>query len=270
MTARLQFAALLVLGLLPCLACAQASSLQPSQLQSAADSITSQQNPPPAPADGTLSVEYDGTELTVNADDVNLRELLDAVTAKTGVVFDMPDSLEILKVTVQAGPAGLRDALVALLKKQPVDYAIAADSDQPGVVERVVILARREKGPATEPPPAATEPAEDLSPYAQPWSPAFETEQRLIQEAREAEKAAQATEAARQAEECAHQKPTDEKAIEPAENGDPRNYHSGLSEAESKMTPEELYRYWQRAREEQQRKLRDAQQQSAKDTSSPH
>jgi hypothetical protein len=165
-------------------------------------------------------------------------------------------------VTAQAGPAGLRDTLVALLKKPPVDYAIAGSADEPPEVQRVVILARTEKAPAVESDPAATKEADEARPDATdgPWSEAYQTEERLIREARESEKAREAEEAARQAEERADQKRADEKIIEPAENGAPRNYQSGLTDAESNMSQEELYRNWQKAREEQQRKLREARQ----------
>jgi hypothetical protein len=79
---------------------------------------------------------------------------------------------------------------------------------------------------------------------------AYQMEERLIREAREAEKAAGKSE---------EPKPADEKTIEPTETGEPRIYQSGLSETEATMTPEELYRHWLRSREEQQRKLREAQ-----------
>ena len=258
MNIRLQFAALLLLGTLPCTACAQPADPEQTKQQPAADSAEQPDEAAPAPAARVLNVKYDGTKLTVTAKQVKLGELLEAITAKTGVVFDLPDSLASVKITAQAGPAGLRDALVALLKKPPVDYAMAGDPDQPGEVERIVILARGEKAGAAESAAAETEQARPDAPEG-PWPDAYQTEERLIREARESEKAREAEASARKAQENTDQKQADVKTIDPTENGAPRNYESGLSETEATMTPDELYRHWLRAREEQQRKLREAQ-----------
>jgi hypothetical protein len=240
MTVRLPLAAFL-LGMLPGLACAQTP-------EPASEPPAAQVQAPPVSG---LHVEYDGEKLTITAANARLGDLLAAISERTSIHFDLPDSLASLSVTAEAGPAGLRDALVALLKKAPVDYAMAGSSNEPDELGRVVILARRKKPAAQGDSAAATATEEAKGGETDGASPdAYQMEERLIREAREAEKAASKAE---------EPKPADEKTIEPTETGEPRIYQSGLSETEATMTPEELYRHWLRSREEQQRKLREAQ-----------
>lgn len=210
----------------------------------------------------TMTVKFDGEKLTVRAKRIRLGELLALVTEKTSVAFEMPDGFgEIALDSVHAGPSGFREAISSLLERQGINYVIVGQEP----VERVLLLSRAEKAPAVEAKAAATpEAQESEDEFLDDEQKAEKTEERLVKEALAAEQAAREGAAARSKQESS----PPEKTIEPAENGEPRDYQSGLSESEARMTPEELYRHWQKAREEQQRKLREAQQ--AAQGSSPH
>lgn len=155
MFSRIKFAALL-LPLLSALACAQAAPENASVHagdQTAAPAVVNSDAPdasakPPAGPTGQSTVQFEDRLLTIRSRQTRLGDLLAAISEKTGVTFDLPDSLADRPVTAEAGPAALRDALTALLKKLEVGYGISGDPAQPDIVERVVLTAVSEAGPA--------------------------------------------------------------------------------------------------------------------------
>jgi hypothetical protein len=90
-------------------------------------------------------ISWDGKELTIDADNSTLSEILLGIRARTGASIDMPPSTNAEKVFVHLGPAPIREVLSSLLYGTDFDYVIqASDTDERGL--RSVTLTEREKG----------------------------------------------------------------------------------------------------------------------------
>ena len=102
----------------------------------------------PAPAENPVKppmISWDGKELTIDADNSTLSEILLGIRARTGASIDMPPSTGAEKVFVHLGPAPIREVLSSLLYGTDFDYVIqASDTDERGL--RSVTLTEREKG----------------------------------------------------------------------------------------------------------------------------
>ena len=102
----------------------------------------------PAPAENPVKppmISWDGKELTIDADNSTLAEILLGIRARTGASIDMPPSTNAEKVFVHLGPAPIREVLSSLLYGTDFDYVIqASDTDERGL--RSVTLTEREKG----------------------------------------------------------------------------------------------------------------------------
>ena len=102
----------------------------------------------PAPAENPVKppmISWDGKELTIDADNSTLSEILLGIRARTGASIDMPPSTNAEKVFVHLGPAPIREVLSSLLYGTDFDYVIqASDTDERGL--RSVTLTEREKG----------------------------------------------------------------------------------------------------------------------------
>lgn len=95
-----------------------------------------------------LTVNYDDAHmLKISARQIRLGDLLAAIGEKSGVVFDLPDSLAERPVTTETGPAVLREALTTFLKKLGLGYGISGDPATPETVERVVLTGMIDAGP---------------------------------------------------------------------------------------------------------------------------
>src|SRR6267142_4429088 len=98
-----------------------------------------------------LTVNYDDAHmLKISARQIKLGDLLAAIGEKTGVTFDLPDSLADRLVTAETGPAILREALTTLLKKLELGYGISGDPATPETVERVVLTGMIDAGPPVQ------------------------------------------------------------------------------------------------------------------------
>jgi hypothetical protein len=98
-----------------------------------------------------LTVNYDDAHmLKISARQIKLGDLLAAIGEKTGVTFDLPDSLADRLVTAETGPAILREALTTLLKKLELGYGISGDPTTPETVERVVLTGMIDAGPPVQ------------------------------------------------------------------------------------------------------------------------
>ena len=101
-----------------------------------------------APAENPLkppTISWDGQQLTIDADNSTLSEILLGIRARTGASIDMPPSTSAEKVFVHLGPAPIREVLSSLLYGTDFDYVIqASDTDERGL--RSVTLTEREKG----------------------------------------------------------------------------------------------------------------------------
>ncbi len=91
------------------------------------------------------TISWDGRQLTIDADNSTLSEILLGIRARTGASIDMPPSTSAEKVFVHLGPAPIREVLSSLLYGTDFDYVIqASDTDERGL--RSVTLTEREKG----------------------------------------------------------------------------------------------------------------------------
>jgi hypothetical protein len=90
------------------------------------------------------TISWDGQQLTIDADNSTLSEILLGIRARTGASIDMPPSTGAEKVFVHLGPAPIREVLSSLLYGTDFDYVIqASDTDERGL--RSVTLTEREK-----------------------------------------------------------------------------------------------------------------------------
>src|SRR5258707_899501 len=151
MFSRFKFAALL-LPVLSALACAQAAPENAdvnAGVQPATPAVVSIDAPETSSTTiSGLTVNYDDAHiLKISARQIRLGDLLAAIGEKTGVTFDLPDSLAERPVTTETGPAVLREALTTLLKKLELGYGISGDPATPETVERVVLTGMIDAGP---------------------------------------------------------------------------------------------------------------------------
>lgn len=161
-----------VLLLLPILSAALAGQTAPGEGDAGSGDRTTTAAVPSADAQEAsakspagLTVQFDDRKLTISARQARLSDLLAAIGEKTGVTFDLPDSLAERLITAETGPAALRDSLTALLKKLEVGYGISGDPAEPDIVERVVLTAVTETGAhdGENSSAAETKPREDSS-----------------------------------------------------------------------------------------------------------
>ena len=175
-----------------------------------------QQPRPAAPIYGASSPEqtlpqppevvWDGKQLTIDAENSRLSDILLAVRAKTGASVDFPGGATSERVAVHLGPAPVREVLSSLLYGTDFDYVIqAADDDEDGL-RSVVVTLRGAKGDDALA-PDASEVAADAAKtpgtrlmrgWAAPGKPAFQVEAEAALAAKQAE--AEAALAAKQAE----------------------------------------------------------------------
>jgi hypothetical protein len=93
-------------------------------------------------------VRFQGGELTIQAQNSTLSQVLHAVQSQTGASIDIPASAGNERVVAQIGPGQPRDVLNTLLNGSHFDYVILGVLGNPGAVQKV-ILTPRQSGPAT-------------------------------------------------------------------------------------------------------------------------
>jgi len=91
-------------------------------------------------------VFWDGKQLTIDAENSKLSDVLLAVRAKTGASVDFPAGAATMeRVAVHLGPAPVREVLSSLLYGTDFDYIISAPPDDEDGL-RSVVLTERGKG----------------------------------------------------------------------------------------------------------------------------
>ena len=119
---------------------------------------TPEQLPPTPP-----QVRLQNGELTINAQNSTLSQVLRAVQSQTGASIDMPSGAGTERVVAQIGPGEPRDVLRTLLNGSRFDYVILGVTGNPGAISKV-LLTPRQSGSG-----AATTTAQNNSPQsAQP------------------------------------------------------------------------------------------------------
>lgn len=109
------------------------------------------QTPPLAPTLDQLpptppQVRYQNGQLTINAQNSTLSQILRAVQAQTGASIDIPGLANSERVAMQIGPGQPRDVLNTLLNGSKFNYVILGVTGDPGAVQKV-ILTLRQGGP---------------------------------------------------------------------------------------------------------------------------
>jgi len=105
---------------------------------------TLEQSPPVAPR-----VTLQNGQLTIDAPNSTLAQVLRAVQARTGASIDIPGNAASERVVAQLGPGLPRDVLNTLLNGSRFDYVILGVTGDPGGVQKVILTPRQGGGAAT-------------------------------------------------------------------------------------------------------------------------
>ena len=108
--------------------------------------IEVEQSPAQPPVTQAPVVSWDGKQLTIDAENTSLSEILLAIRSRTGASIEMPPSTSSERVAVHMGPAPVREVLSSLLYGTDFNYVIqSSDGDEEGL-GKVIITAREKDG----------------------------------------------------------------------------------------------------------------------------
>jgi len=82
-------------------------------------------------------------ELTINASNSTMAQVLHAVQARTGASIDIPASANSERVVAQIGPGLPREVLNTLLNGSRFNYVILGVSGDPGGIQKVILTPRQ-------------------------------------------------------------------------------------------------------------------------------
>lgn len=100
-------------------------------------------------------ISWDGKQLTIDAENTSLSEILLAIRARTGASIEMPPSTSSERVAVHMGPAPVREVISSLLYGTDFNYVIqSSDGDEEGLGK--VIITTREKDSSEDVPGSNT------------------------------------------------------------------------------------------------------------------
>ncbi len=99
---------------------------------------TLEQSPPTAP-----NITYRNGELTIDAHNSTLSQVLRSVQTQTGASVEFPANAANERVVTQLGPGQPRDVLNTLLNGSKFDYVILGVTGDPGAVQRVILTPRQ-------------------------------------------------------------------------------------------------------------------------------
>jgi hypothetical protein len=102
---------------------------------------TLEQQPPVPP-----QVTYLNGQLSIDARNATLAQVLRSVQTQTGASVDMPSGAGSERVVAILGPGKPKDILASLLNGSKFDYVLLGEANNPGAVQKVILLAR--SGPA--------------------------------------------------------------------------------------------------------------------------
>src|SRR5215467_3442840 len=110
--------------------------------------------PPPTPEQGPSSppkVTFQAGQLTIEARNSTMGDVLNAVKQKTGAAVDMPGASSE-RVVGRFGPGAPRDVMAQLLNGSHYDYVLLGSPADPGALKKIVLIARV-AGPEPAPSP---------------------------------------------------------------------------------------------------------------------
>lgn len=125
---------------------AQAHSQQAAVPATPAPQPATPQQPasPPTPEQGPSSppqVSFQGGQLTIEARNSTMADVLNAVKQNTGAAVEMP-AASSERVVGRFGPGAPRDVLAQLLNGSHYDYVLLGSPADPGALKKVVLMAR--------------------------------------------------------------------------------------------------------------------------------
>ena len=136
-----------------------------------AGSVVSAQHPP--------VVIYGDGQLTINAQNSTLAEVLKLVAEKTGAVIEVPPGSGLDRIVEHTGPGQADDVLARLLNGSPFDFIIVGSPQRPHELTQVLLSLRQADTPASLPPQLAKTVASPFlytPPEPAPFAPAVATD----------------------------------------------------------------------------------------------
>ena len=120
-------------------------------------------------------MSYKNGQLTIDANNATLSQVLRSVQTQTGASIDIPSGAGSERVVASLGPGKPKDVLAALLNGSKFNYVILGGPDQSGGVQKVILLSKNSSSGDTAtmtaqnnnrvpPQPQAVEPPEDEYP----------------------------------------------------------------------------------------------------------
>lgn len=100
--------------------------------------------PPPTPEHGPSSppqVSFQAGQLTIEARNSTMSDVLNAVKQKTGAAVEMP-MVSSERVVGVFGPGAPRDVMAQLLNGSHYDYVLLGSPADPGALKKIVLMAR--------------------------------------------------------------------------------------------------------------------------------
>jgi len=132
---------------------------------------TLEQSPPTAPR-----VTFQNGELTIDAANSTLSQVLRAVQSRTGASIDIPAGAGSERVVAQLGPGQPRDVLHTLLNGSKFDYVIlGVTGGDPGAVQKVILTPRQAAATTTAQGNAPRQPVQDDESQADESTPVADT-----------------------------------------------------------------------------------------------
>jgi hypothetical protein len=136
-----------------------------------AGTVVSAQHPP--------VVTYRDGQLTINAQNSTLSEVLKLVAEKTGAVIEVPPGSGLDRIVEHTGPGQADDVLARLLNGSPFDFIIVGSPQRPHELTQVLLSLRQADTPASLPPQLAKTVASPFlytPPEPAPFAPAVATD----------------------------------------------------------------------------------------------
>jgi hypothetical protein len=136
-----------------------------------ARTVVSAQHPP--------VVTYRDGQLTINAQNSTLAEVLKLVAEKTGAVIEVPPGSGLDRIVEHTGPGQADDVLARLLNGSPFDFIIVGSPQRPHELTQVLLSLRQADTPASLPPQLAKTVASPFlytPPEPAPFAPAVATD----------------------------------------------------------------------------------------------
>jgi len=93
---------------------------------------------PPAPP----QITYQNGQLSITSRNATLSQVLRYVQSQTGASVDMPPGAGTERVVASLGPGKPREILASLLNGSKFNYVILGEKDNPGAVQKIILLAK--------------------------------------------------------------------------------------------------------------------------------